>query len=87
MSEDWMMPGPVVCKSKPRLPLHRLPTGEWIELALLTRIWVVEYGVPCVAFHIDSAIQTKSVPFETVAQAQEYADTLGALVNEARARP
>lgn len=71
--------------------LHRLPNGTWIELTKVDLVAPLEGMKPpfTVGTHpprvsVVSGDDYHSLPFDTFAAAQAYADELAALVNEAK---
>ena len=70
--------------------LHRLPTGTWINLSNVTHIHVfndqlnTKSGIGVTVFCGNNTQPV--VPFITLTDAQNYADELAALVNEADAQ-
>ncbi len=68
-------------------PLHRLPDGAWISLEdvarIVTRDKIPEMPSPSVGIG-GTAGWWHTLYFESVAEAQAYADELGRLVNASR---
>lgn len=68
-------------------PLHRLPNGSWIDLLHVTAVQPIKGHAPS---NTDDRVAIRcgdlgaTLWFTSFAAAQDYADSLAALVNEAR---